>query len=52
MNEHDLRFYRDLIGKHIEAMREAHDALRDNASPREKNNARAAIEECIPDLQQ
>ncbi|MEL6959827.1 MAG: hypothetical protein AAGL89_12835 [Pseudomonadota bacterium] len=52
MTEHDLAFYRDLVAKRDEALREAHDALRGNASDREKNNARAAIETVLPDLQQ
>jgi hypothetical protein len=34
------------------ALVEAHDALRSNASDREKNNARAAIEVVLPHLQQ
>jgi len=51
MTDDDLAYYRVLLRKRDAALKEAHDALRSNASDREKNNARAAIEELIPELQ-
>ncbi|WP_269581884.1 hypothetical protein [Roseibium sp. Sym1] len=51
MTEEDLKLYRRLIAERDAALEEAHDALRSNASDREKNNARAAIETVLPHLQ-
>lgn len=52
MDQESLIFYREAIAKRDVALREAHDALRSNASDREKNNAKAAIADVLPDLQQ
>ena len=50
MTDEDLKMYRGLISEQDVALEEAHDALRSNASPCEKNNARAAIEAVLPRL--
>lgn len=52
VTDEDLAMYRRFIKVRDEALEEAHDALRPNASNREKNNARAAIEDILPQLQQ
>jgi hypothetical protein len=52
MTSEDLAFYRGLINARNEALKEAHDALRSNASDRERNNAKAAIEDVLPELSQ
>jgi len=46
----DLPQCRRLIQERDEALAEAHDALRSNASGRERRNARAAIEAILPCL--
>ena len=51
MTAEDLLMYRGMINARDEAMKEAHDALRSNASERERNNAKAAIENVLPELQ-
>jgi hypothetical protein len=51
MTEDDLMLYRGMINARDAALKEAHDALRSNASDRERNNAKAAIEDVLPELQ-
>lgn len=51
MTEEDLKLYRRMIKDREKALEEAYDALRTNASPRERNNARAAIERVCPHVE-
>jgi len=51
MTDEDLALYRSLLRQRDEALEEAYDALRENASDRERNNARAAIANVLPELQ-
>ncbi|VCU58243.1 hypothetical protein EPIB1_1141 [Tritonibacter mobilis] len=50
MNHEDLALYRRLLKERDDALTEAYDALRSNASDRERNNARASIEAILPRL--
>lgn len=51
MTDEDLKMYREMIRAREAALAEAFDALRHNASTRERNNARAVIAEVCPHIE-